>query len=112
MGKVIMLGPMQCEYCGTKYDIARYKNLPYTVAGLLAVIFVLAWLAGKLNGIFFLILGGVWLTFDLIWESLAPLQPVKHSHNDPPAPSTESNDIDGESDDADATKTDPNKLIS
>ncbi len=106
-----MLGPMQCEYCGTEYDIARYKNLPYTVAGLLAVTFVLAWLMGKLNGIVFLMLCGVWLTFDLIWESLAPLQPVKHTRKDPPAPSTESNDSANEPDDPDAKQTDSNKLI-
>jgi hypothetical protein len=111
VGKVVMSGPTQCEYCGTEYDIARYKNLPYTVAGLLAVIFVLAWLTGKLNGIVFLILGGVWLTFDLIWESLAPLQPVKHSRKNPPAPSAESNDIADESDRTDTKKTDANKLI-
>ncbi len=107
-----MLGPTRCEYCGTEYDIARYKNLPYTVAGLLAVIFVLAWLTGNLNGISFLILCGVWLTFDLIWESLAPLQPVQHSRKNPPAPSTESNDSADESDSAAAKKTDTNKLIS
>jgi hypothetical protein len=112
VGKVVILGPTQCEYCGTEYDIARYKNLPYAVAGVLAAIFVLTWLTGRLNGILFLILCGVWLTFDLIWESLAPLQPVKRSHNEPPATSTESNDIADESDGADENKADSNKLIS
>lgn len=111
VGKVVMLGPTQCEYCGTEYDVARYKNLPYTIAGLLAFIFVLAWLTGKLNGIMFLILCGVWLTFDLIWESLAPLQPVKRSRKDPQAPATDSNGITDKSDRPDANKTDANKLI-
>lgn len=103
---------MQCEYCGTEYEIARHKNLPYSVAGLLAALFVLTWLTGNFNGVVFLILCGVWLTFDLCWESLAPLQAVKPSLEDPQAPSTNSNDIHDDSDSADTKKTDSNRLIS
>ncbi len=112
MGKVVLLGPTQCDFCGTEFVIARYRNLPYAVAGLLAVIFILTWLTGKLSGILFLILCGVWLTFDLIWENVAPLKRVKSSQKDPQAPVTESGRIADEPRSPDTKKIDVNKLIS
>ncbi len=109
VGKVVTLGPMQCEFCGTEYEIARYRNLPYSVAGLLAVAFILLWLTDKLNGISFLMLCGVWLTFDLIWESLAPLRPIRPP--DAGATSMDSGNSAARLDGADTDDNDANKLV-
>lgn len=54
--------------------MARYKNLPYTATGVLAILFLLAWFSGKLNAFVFLLLSGLWLVFELVWEALVPLK--------------------------------------
>ena len=74
VGKIVVTGPTTCAYCGTEYEVARYKNLPYAATGALAVLFLLAWLTGRFNAFVFLLLSGLWLVFELIWEALVPLK--------------------------------------
>lgn len=78
VGKVVLTGPTQCEACGTKYEVARFKNVPHIAAGAVALLFVLAWISNILNITVFLILSGVWLLVDFVWESLVPLTPVEN----------------------------------
>lgn len=74
IGKVVITGPTACAFCGTEYEVARYKNLPYAATGILAVIFLLAWFTGKFNAMVFLLLSGLWLVFELVWETVVPLK--------------------------------------
>lgn len=74
VGKIVITGPTSCAYCGTEYEVARYKNLPYTATGAIAILFLLVWLSGKLNAFVFLFLSGLWLAFEIMWEALVPLK--------------------------------------
>lgn len=74
VGKIIITGPTYCTYCGTEYEVARYRNLPYAATGVLAVLFLLAWLTGKFNALIFLLFSGLWLVFEFAWEALVPLK--------------------------------------
>ena len=74
VGKIVITGPTSCMYCGTEYEVARYKNLPYAATGAIAILFLLAWLSGKFNAFVFLLLSGLWLTFEIIWEAVVPLK--------------------------------------
>ena len=74
VGKIILTGPTHCAYCGTEYEVARYKNLPYTATAVLAILFLLTWLTGKFNAMVFLLLSGLWLVFEFTWEALVPLK--------------------------------------
>ena len=74
VGEIVVTGPTTCAYCGTEYEVARYQNLPYVAAGTLAVLFLLAWLTGRFNAFVFLLISGLWLVFQLIWEALVPLK--------------------------------------
>ena len=77
VGKILITGPTQCEFCGTEYAVARYANLPYVVTGIVAVLFLLSWLTGTFNAFVFLLLSGIWLAFEFAWEALVPLTPAQ-----------------------------------
>ena len=79
VGKIILTGPAHCAYCGTEYEAARYGNLPYTATGVLIVLFLLAWITGRLNAFVFLLLSGLWLAFELAWEALVPLKVLEEN---------------------------------
>ncbi len=81
VGRVLFSGSFQCAYCGTEYEASRLKDLPHTVAGLLALVFVMAWFLNRLNGVVFLVLSGLWLAFDLVWQRTVPLRPVPHDED-------------------------------
>ena len=70
-----MTGPPTCEVCGTEYQPARFENLPYAAAGLLFVLFLAAWLINTINIGVFIVLCGLWLLLDFLWELLVPLKP-------------------------------------
>ena len=76
VGRVLITGPPTCEICGTEYQPRRFANLRYAAAGLLAVVFLAAWLTGNINIGVFIILCGLWLVFDFLWEFLVPLKPL------------------------------------
>lgn len=80
------MGPTHCEVCGTEYEVARFKDLPYAVAAILAMAFAFAGFSGLLDSTLFLILCGLWLVFDFIWETLVPLKPVGNSSTDESSP--------------------------
>lgn len=92
IGRVVITGPARCQFCGTEYEVSHYRNLPYTVAIALALMFAFFWISGMLSVSVFLILCGVWLTFDLAWESLVPLQPIGHQNNELQPISSDVND--------------------
>ena len=74
VGRVLQSGPPTCEVCGTEYQPATGANLPYTAAGVLAVVFLGAWLTDSINIGVFIVLCGLWLLLDFLWEYLVPLQ--------------------------------------
>ncbi len=74
VGKIVITGPTACAYCGTEYEVARYKNLPYIATSAVAALFLLAWLSGIFNAIVFLLLSGLWLIFEIAWETFVPLK--------------------------------------
>lgn len=76
VGRIVPQGPPRCEICGTQYRVARYQNLPYLGAGAVAAVFLFAWLTGSINVAAFIVLCGVWLILDFIWEYLVPLEPA------------------------------------
>ena len=79
VGKIILTGPTQCAYCGAEYEAARYGNLPYTATGVLIILFLLAWITGRLNAFVFLLLSGLWLAFEFTWEALVPLKVIEEN---------------------------------
>ena len=74
VGKIVITGPTSCAYCGTVYEVARYKNLPFAATAAVAVLFLLSWFTGTFNAIVFLLLSGLWLLFEFVWETLVPLR--------------------------------------
>ncbi len=89
---MVLSSTIQCAYCGTEYEVSKYKALPHTVAVILAFVFVIAWVTDRLNGGVFLILSGIWLVFDLIWERTVPLRAVQGKGNSAPHLGKESGD--------------------
>lgn len=83
VGRVLQSGPPTCEVCGTEYRLARVTNLPHAAAGVLAVMFLVAWLTDRINIGVFIILCGLWLLLDFLWEYLVPLQKLTGEDQEP-----------------------------
>jgi len=62
--------------------MARHASLPQVVAIVLAGLFALAWVAGKLDAGVVLALAAVWIVFELVWDLRAPLRPRPVSDED------------------------------
>ncbi len=76
IGRVVTSGPPTCELCGAEFEVVRYKNLPHLAAAVLALLFLAAWLLDAINFGAFIVLCGVWLALDFLWELLVPLERV------------------------------------
>jgi len=65
---------LTCEYCGTTHAVARFRNVPYWVAGMLLLLLPITWFAGIFRREVFVVLFGLWLVFDTLWGRFVPLQ--------------------------------------
>lgn len=84
VGRILTTGPPTCALCGTTYQPVRFANLPYAAAGLLAAVFLVAWLTNSINIGVFIVLCGLWLLLDFMWEYLVPLKSVADGDSDQP----------------------------
>lgn len=75
VGRVLPQGPPHCEICGTEYRVVRYQNLPHLAAGVVAAVFLFAWLSDSINVAAIIVVCGLWLVLDFLWELLVPLEP-------------------------------------